>query len=291
VKLVLRVAPLLLLFTAAPGLSGCGELAAPGTTIAANRPGDEVQAVETVARGNRPAAQRPSHPSILDTQELPDLPADELARRLNPAASWGDPRAASQLYLVLARCRYLARNAGADQRPQEVDRALLDRIKMSKQDFLAHLEASTLAGQEQELAACQKIAPGQIEQAGDWLRKAAAAGDPYAQLIYIDRVEDLIGGATEMLANPGKVARFREDAIGYLRSASAAGSPEAMSRLSSAYVSGIVVDRDPVLGYAYGLAAATTASRAVPADVRQLEAQLEPTELARARSLAAEIVQ
>lgn len=162
---------------------------------------------------------------------------------------------------------------------------------MSEQAFLAHLEASTLAGQEQELAACQKIAPGQIEQAGDWLRKAAAAGDPYAQLIYIDRVEDLIGGATEMLANPGKVARFREDAIGYLRSASAAGSPEAMSRLSSAYISGVVVERDPVLGYAYGLAAAAAANRPVPADVRQLEGQLEPRELARARSLAAEIVQ
>ncbi|HVJ37282.1 MAG TPA: hypothetical protein VM687_05695 [Stenotrophomonas sp.] len=276
----------MILLATMQGLSGCGEHPLPGTASTAISAGDEPQAIAAATEPHKPAAGRSRPPSLLETQELPDLPADELARRLNPAAAAGDPRAASQLYLVLARCRYLARNAGAEPQPQQVDRALLDRIKMSEQAFIAHLEASTLAGQEKEMEACQKIPAGQIEQAGDWLRKAAAAGDPYAQLIYIDRAEDLIGGATEMLRNPGKVARFREDAIAYLRSASAAGSPEAMSRLSSAYLSGGVVDRDPVVGYAYALAAAAAANRAVPADVRQLEAQLTPSQLAQGRGLA-----
>lgn len=47
---------------------------------------------------------------ILDTQNLPPRPVDELVNLLAPRAEAGDRQAASQLYLVLSRCRLLARD-------------------------------------------------------------------------------------------------------------------------------------------------------------------------------------
>ncbi len=75
----------------------------------------------------------------------------------------------------------------------------------------------------------------------------------------------------------------------YLHSVAVTGSPEAMIRLASAYSSGVLVDRDPVLAYAYEIAAASIAGSSLPDS--PLEAELSSQDLARARMLARELGQ
>ncbi|HYG05987.1 MAG TPA: hypothetical protein VD865_06195 [Stenotrophomonas sp.] len=232
-----------------------------------------------------PATGRAS--DILDTQNPPPRPADELVNLLAPRAEAGDRQAASQLYLVLSRCRLLARDMPPAGPAQYVDPVILARQQESAAQFLARLEWNTLNARAKEMKACGKVPATRIAQAGMWLQRAASAGDPYARLIYADRVEDVVGGPREMLANPQKLAQFKSDAMAYLQELSAMGSVEAMSRLGSAYQNGVLVGADPVMAYAYGLAAARTFGTAEPdVTTQRLESQLTPAELGRARLLA-----
>lgn len=226
---------------------------------------------------------------ILSTQQLPDLPADQLVLSLVPRARAGDAKAASQLYLVLSRCNRLAQDTSVGLRPQYVDPALLQRLGVSEAQLLAGLEWNTLVSESEELEGCQRIPGDQLRLASHWLEFAAREGDPYARLIYADSAQELIGGPTELLAAPGKVEKFRRDAMTYLHSVAVTGSAEAMIRLASAYSSGVLVDRDPVLAYAYEIAAASIAGSALPHS--PLEAELSSQDLARARMLARELGQ
>jgi TPR repeat protein len=188
-----------------------------------------------------------------EAQALPEGDVADVVASLLPKAQLGDVDAMRRLYVALQRCRpWPSTSMDASM---TIDPAYLARVGRSEAEVReAIAQARATAGIEQAQD-CRDVTPEQVASAGVWLRRAAEAGDPYARLAYVDAVDEVVGDARQMLAHPEAVQQFRVDAIAYLQDLAQRGMPEAMLRLSSAYASGVLAERNLVLAYGYGKAA------------------------------------
>lgn len=220
--------------------------------------------VETDEKGQGAGAVKPRHPvsspgyslvafDLAKEQAMPEGPVASMAAELLPRAEAGDVEAMRRLYLALQRCTALPTSVASE--PMYIDPAYLARTGMTEPQAREMFAQSQAQADRQRAEDCRDVTPAQRATAGAWLRRAAEAGDPYAQLAYSSAVEEILGGPREMLANPEAVMQFRRDSIGYLEGLARRGMPDAMMRLSAAYASGVLTDRDMTLAYGYGMAA------------------------------------
>lgn len=209
-----------------------------------------------VVKFRHPASPRGNSLVAFDlakAQAMPEGSVANIAAELLPRAEAGEVEAMRRLYLALQRCRALP--TAVTSEPMYIDPAYLARTGMTEVQAREMLSQSQARADRQRAEDCRDVTPAQVATAGAWLRRAAEAGDPYAQLAYSSEVEEILGGPREMLANPEAVMQFRRDSIEYLEGLARRGMPDAMMRLSAAYASGVLTDRDMMLAYGYGNAA------------------------------------
>ena len=222
-------------------------------------------------------------------QALPDMPVADLIAMLEPRARGGDAAAARLIYLGLFRCRTWPLTATNET--AFIDPVLLQRMGMDEVEFRRRRDAGRAQEAQIQAEDCRGVEPAQIATAGDWLRISAEAGDAYAQLAYVDASDEVIGNATQMLADPDAVARFRRDSVRYLRQLAQRGVPEAMARLSGIYGSGVLAEKDLVQAYAYGEAAEQMSGSPVPdPSLDEYRLALSGDQLRAARAMARSLV-
>ncbi len=225
---------------------------------------------------------------LVDAQSVPDGAVSEIVARLLPAAQSGDIEAMRQLYLSLQRCRTWPASLAAE--PLVVDPQYLARSGLTEIEVRESRVRSQREAELQKATDCKDVTSAQVQTAGSWLRRAAEAGDPYARLAYVDAVDEIVGDQRQMLAHPEAVAQFRNDAIGYLQDLAQRGMPEAMLRLSSAYASGVLADRNLTLAYGYGKAAEQLMGGPEPAFLDTYRQGLSADELRNAQALSRSLV-
>ena len=96
---------------------------------------------------------------------------------------------------------------------------------------------------------CKGIPQQDTESAGDWLERAARAGDALAAHLYIDF---WLARLDQLATDPPRLMRFRANASGFMHRDAARCIPSAYLRLQQAYQLGTFETRDPMLALAFG---------------------------------------
>lgn len=168
--------------------------------------------------------------------------AAEVVARLQPMVASGDGEAAFLLYLKVDSCR---RKVFQDENTSpRAGGSNYSAAEMRRLERLA-----------EDLKECDGLTPSDYSSVGKWLELAAQKGVLTAQLAYAANPEAVLGGASQLLADPGAVIEYKRKALGFLHSAAQKGSVDALVRLGGAYTKGVLADRDVVKGYAYYYAA------------------------------------
>ncbi|MBN7139030.1 hypothetical protein A7A76_07985 [Lysobacter enzymogenes] len=90
-----------------------------------------------------------------------------------------------------------------------------------------------------------------LSEQGKWLEKAADGGDTVAQRLYAINSRAFFRSATDMLADPAAVERYKRKARGYMSALVEKGDTNTMMWYSGAYEGGVMATKDPVRSYAY----------------------------------------
>ncbi len=210
-------------------------------------------------------------------ERRPPGDAAAFARTLLPASARGDSVASYRLYLIAAEC-------GASISPD------VARADQRMAEWLPPNQAE-LSAREMEECEAVLLDPG-LSDRREWLRLAAEQGSVEAATVYAISIEEVVGGPDEWARHPEKVIAYKRQAIRYLEDAAAAGSVEALSGLSQAYVGGFLVSEDLTGALAYQL----VAERVSPSDGNRglrigLEQRISAEQRNEARRQAAAIYQ
>lgn len=162
--------------------------------------------------------------TITDIGEVPTGEAEIVIRELTPAALAGDGKSSYSIHLKIRECIGMMRR--------------FDIRGAAAVDASTHKNCGSLPAETYEASA-------------EWLDRAAAQGHLGAQLLYAADPEATLGGPSEMLRQPEQIGPYKEKARGYLDSAAAQGSVEALIGLGDAYWFGALTERNPALGLAY----------------------------------------
>ncbi len=161
----------------------------------------------------------------------------QVIAQLRPRAEAGDGRAALMIHLKLYQCaNEMSLNAMEDMAER------LEKAGVSGGEFIAN--------QQQIRQECESSA-GMLAEQGKWLELAADSGDVVAQLLYASNSRALFPNASDMLADPSGVARYKEKANRFMSELVSRGSTQAMMWYAGAYDSGVMVPKNPVRSYAY----------------------------------------
>lgn len=166
----------------------------------------------------------------------------EVVESLVPAAEAGDPAAAFNIYLKANSCR-----SALDNR---IDGRMVAIYKEAGVDPIAAASAV-----ESTLGDCERLYRRSDLLDRQWLEMAAKNGSIEAKLLYAVDVSASLGSSMDMLRNPEEVARYKRQAVSFLKDAANAGSVDALISLSGAYDTGLLVEESRVLAYAYYAAA------------------------------------
>lgn len=201
---------------------------------------------------------------------VPGKLADVLAE-LVPRAEQGDAEAAYQLFIKINDCKWAIEGVSSahpttDKAAQAVEKAWLT-------DTLTRLEN------------CEGITDELIDSLAKWLTLAADGGDPLAQLTYASSSDLIVGGASQMLANPRAVEDYKTKSLRFLTTLAERGDVSAILHLSIAYGAGVLVPRDPIKAYAYAYLANLIGSNN-SAIVQALGAHLTPEQLQQGQQMA-----
>lgn len=165
------------------------------------------------------------------------------------ASQRGNGQATYEIHLAVSNCRRLL-SPGSDA------------------DFSAYasmgMGGEYLKGRKRELLFCESLATRDDLMGRDWLGDAAAQGSLEAQLLYAIVPEDVLGGADRMLSQPERIVEYKRKAVGYLQTAAAGGSVDALGNLKDVYEIGILAPRDPVRAAAYAAAEMRARSQGDP---------------------------
>lgn len=215
--------------------------AAPGAVAADHRPSwfDSAALMPHPADASaQEAEQIPGRPLVGHNGRVVDLGGLDVARYIaqrEGAARLGDMKAVYEVYQAEALC------ANTDQPvPDTVDPADHARLERAR---------------ERQRALCANISPTQVQERLHYLRLAADGGNAEAQIDYFmegpGQPVDAEAGADDPL-----LKQWKQDAMAYLKTAGTHCNAYALSLVSNAYDAGSIVERDPGLVMAYGVAAA-----------------------------------
>ena len=180
-----------------------------------------------------------------------DVPVDAIAATLQQRADAGDSRAACRLAAELIRCRQDAYVLAMDAKPGAPLSAPLARDGKLDAAIAADERMLRLAEHQKR---CRALPDGLLARAGDYLARAARAGEPEAMILYLEGQHFPPTGMGH-IADPGFDA-WRRDAPAMAQALLRRGEPEAVFILSLAYgddetwFGGLVPD-DAVLNEAY----------------------------------------
>lgn len=170
--------------------------------------------------------------------------------RLAAAANAGDSDAAFEIYLKVSACRRALTATTNDAELAAYKRA--------------GIAESVLATEERTLSECAGLDFENGLASENWLEKAALGGSTEAKILYAIDSSASLGASAEMLKDPEKVARYRQNAVVFLNEAANSGSVDALMSLANAYDTGILVKKSPATSYAYYLAVQRVNSGLIP---------------------------
>lgn len=185
------------------------------------------------------AAQEPERPLVGSNGRIVDLGGLDVAQYIaqrEGAARLGNMKAVYEVYQAEALCA-------------NVDQPLPDTQDAADRDQLARARA-------RQRTLCANISPAQVQERMRYLKLAADAGNAEAQIDYF--MEGPAGHPIDLAASADDpvVKQWKQEATTYLKAAGDHCNPYALSLLSNAYDAGSMVERDPGLLVAYGVAAA-----------------------------------
>lgn len=163
--------------------------------------------------------------------------ARQVMAQLRPRAEAGDGRAALMIHLKLHQC--------ANQISLNLMEDMAERLEKGGASG-----SQFIADQQRIRKECESSADMLAEQ-GKWLELAADSGDVVAQLLYATNSGAFFRNTSEMLADPGGVARYKEKANRFMSGLVSKGNTQAMMWYAGAYDNGVMLPKDPVRSYAY----------------------------------------
>ena len=183
--------------------------------------------------------QEPEGPLVGRGGRVVDLNGLDVAQYIaqrEGAARLGNIKAAYEVYQAVALCA-------------NVDEPLPDTQETADRERLERSRA-------RQRTLCANISPIQVQERMRYLKLAADAGNAEAQVDYF--MEGPAGRPVDVTASADDpaVKQWKQDAMTYLKTAGAHCDSYALSLLSNAYDAGSIVERDPGLVAAYGVAAA-----------------------------------
>lgn len=201
--------------------------------------------------------------AITDFGEPPSGDAVEVIKNLENLAKSGSSKASYGIYLKLNVC--------------------LDRLN----------EAAAGNGRKsdrQRLKECDGLTPDDYSRASEWLSLAAEQGSLPAQLVYASDGQAVLGTPADLIRNPDAVKEYKEKSYQYLRRAATHGSVDALVSIGNSYLDGIMLDADPVAGYAYfKVVSSIDPSLVSRRKLEHLESSLSSNQLMEARRMQLEI--
>ncbi len=209
-------------------------LTAPGAAVTALRP-SWFDAAPLMPHSTGAPGQESEPPLAGRSGRIVDLGGLDVAHYIalrEGAARLGDLKAVYEVYQAVALCA-------------NIDQPLPDTQEPADRDQLAQ----TLARQR---ALCANISPAQVQERMRYLRQAADGGNAEAQIDYY--MEGPAGAATS--PDDPAFKQWSQEAMAYLKAAGDRCNHFALSLLSTVYDAGNIVERDPGLVMAYGVAAA-----------------------------------
>ncbi|NUO75020.1 MAG: hypothetical protein HOQ32_03310 [Lysobacter sp.] len=188
--------------------------------------GGSASAVADVA-GGKPASRGPGRAHYSITRSYQPIPGDaaQVFATLEAQARTGDHEAALNLYIKVNDCRLATANA-ITRAPQTDPRALIPLD-------------------------CRSLTPEHYREAARWLERAADGGNVYAQFMYVDSIEGVLGPRSEWLRDPPALERYKRKSMAFLHENAARGSLDALDSLARTYAVGVRAPQDYVKSYAY----------------------------------------
>ncbi len=151
------------------------------------------------------------------------------------AARSGDVKAAYAVYQAESACANSDEPVADYQDPAEREQFVLQRERLRK--------------------LCIGVSPAQVQERLAFLTLAARAGDPQARVdFYLEGPNGMPLDSVADHSDPGLI-QWKEDAVGYLKSAAGQCDQFALGLLSTAYDAGQLVERAPKVALAYSVAA------------------------------------
>ena len=189
------------------------------------------------ADAGRGTAGRRVARSTSESVVAPPGDAREVVAQLRARAEAGDARAALLIHLKLYECANQDDVSTMEQTAEAFERG-------------GASGSQYIADQQRIRKDCENSADLLSEQ-GKWLERAADGGDTVAQRLYAINSRAFFRSATEMLADPAAVERYKRKAHGYMSALVDKGDTNAMMWYSGAYEGGVMATKDPVRSYAY----------------------------------------
>ncbi|NUO75018.1 MAG: sel1 repeat family protein [Lysobacter sp.] len=194
----------------------------PQTRVVDAEPATPADLVGGATAGKGPGR---AHHSITRSYQPISGDAAQVFATLEAQARTGDNEAALQLYIKVNHCRLATANA-ITRAPQTDPRALIPLD-------------------------CRSLTPEHYREAARWLERAADGGHVYAQFMYVDSIEGVLGPRSEWLRDPSALERYKRKSMGFLHANAARGSIEALHTLARTYAVGVRTPKDEVRAYAY----------------------------------------
>lgn len=222
----------------------------------------------------------------------------------------GDARAAYRLVRIYAVCRGRDADGNAVARPpaKPPQLAAADDPLFTPASH-AEIEQEQARAQASRDRLCEGLGriPGEGRAKGywHWLQVAADAGSTEAMITFARQVvrfypqvegEHREPHSSRLLGRAEDIARYREQAVGYLQRALRQGDPRALAAYAREYAGGSLFAPDPLQACAYVIAWRSTAAMQNPlnrlrswAILSREQALLDPAQRQQARALAAQI--
>jgi TPR repeat protein len=110
---------------------------------------------------------------------------------------------------------------------------------------------------DKEADSCRGLTPEQTQSYGKWLELAARQGDLNAQVNYPSMMSLQLQSEQNAL-NGDWITQYKNNSMEFLSAAANSGSVDALNQLATVYSDGLLVNKDPLLAYAYMYATVQT---------------------------------
>lgn len=212
----------------------------------------------------------------IESVKTPIGDARTVVEKLRPLAEAGDARASLLIYMKLSECGRLPNMAAIEETA-----AILEKAGASGVQYVRD--------QERNRKDCESVA-GTEHTRGQWLERAADAGDVNAQLLFAADASSVLNGASGMLRDPDAVKKYKAKAAAFMTGLASRGNRIAMMQLAGEYEEGVILPKDSMRAYAYYRAMEIAQPGSVSAELLTAQAsKVPPGQIGKAEALAREI--